>query len=256
MKATRIWAAALFVGLLGLSSQTLAAGGGEGLIQHANNELENTNSLQRGARNFMNYCVGCHSMQYVRYSRIAEDLGLSEEQLRDNLIFGVDKINANVTTAMTKEQSTTWFNASPPDLSLTGRSRGADWIYSYLKSFYLDDSRAFGVNNKLLEGSSMPHVLWELQGLQKAVYHDEPVVDEDGKESVVKVFDHFELVEEGSMSSDEFDGFVRDITNFMDYAGEPMKLKRQTIGMMVLGFLFVLGVLAYLLKVEYWKDIH
>ncbi len=256
MKATRYYAAALLIGLLGLTSQTLAAGGGEGFIQSANNELENTASLQRGARNFMNYCVGCHSMQYVRYNRIAEDLGMSEEQLRDNLIFGVDKINANVTTAMTKEQSEKWFNAVPPDLSLTGRSRGSDWIYSYLKSFYLDDSRTFGVNNKLLAGSSMPHVLWELQGLQKAVYRDEPVVDQNGKETVIKVFDRFELVEEGSMSADEFDGFVRDTTNFMEYAGEPVKLKRQSIGMMVLGFLLVLGVLSYALKVEYWKDIH
>ncbi len=255
MKATKFCAAALLVSLLGLTSQALASGGGEGLIQHANNELENTGSLQRGARNFMNYCVGCHSMQYVRYNRIAEDLGMSEEQLRDNLIFGADKINANVLTAMTKEQSEAWFNASPPDLSLTGRSRGSDWIYSYLKSFYLDDSRTFGVNNKLLEGSSMPHVLWELQGMQNAVYREEPVVNQDGKESMVKVFDHFELAQEGSMTPKEFDGFVRDTTNFMEYAGEPVKLKRQSIGMMVLGFLLVLGVLSYALKVEYWKDI-
>ncbi len=241
--------------LAGLSVPALAAGGGAEL-QHANNELENTSSLQRGARNFMNYCVSCHSMQYVRYNRIGEDLGMTEEQLRDSLIFGVDKVNANVVTAMTKEQSKAWFNAAPPDLSLTSRSRGVDWIYTYLKSFYIDESRTFGVNNKVLEGSSMPHVLWELQGLQKAVYRDEAYVDEAGKESMIKVFDHFEMVEEGSMSPDEFDGFVRDTVNFMEYAGEPVKLKRQSIGMMVLGFLLVLGVLSYALKVEYWKDIH
>lgn len=256
MPATKRWAAVLLMGLAALTAPAFAAGGGAGLIEHANNELENTSSLQRGARNFMNYCVGCHSMQYVRYNRIGEDLGLSEQQLRDNLIFGVDKINSTVKTAMTKEQSKAWFNASPPDLSLTARSRGVDWIYSYLRAFYLDDSRTFGVNNKLLEGSSMPHVLWELQGMQKAVYRDETVVDAEGKESVMQVFDHFELVKEGSLSPDEFDGFVRDTVNFMDYAAEPVKLKRQSIGMMVVGFLLVLGMLAYLLKVEYWKDIH
>ncbi len=256
MQAAKIWAVALLLGLAGLPSPALAAGGGEGLMQQANNDLENVNSLQRGARNFMNYCVGCHSMQYVRYNRLATDLGLSEEQLRDNLIFGVDKINAYVTTAMTREQATSWFSAVPPDLSLTSRSRGVDWIYTYLKSFYLDNSRTFGVNNKMLEGSSMPHVLWELQGLQTAVYRDEAVMEDSGKESMVKVFDHFTLDEEGSMNPKEFDGFVRDTVNFMDYVGEPVKIKRQKIGMMVLGFLLVLAVLAYALKVEYWKDIH
>lgn len=256
MQAINRCAALLLLGVAGLTAPAWAAGGGSDLIQHANNELENTSSLQRGARNFMNYCVGCHSMQYVRYNRIGQDLGLSEDQLRDNLIFGVDKINSNVETAMTKEQAKGWFNAAPPDLSLTARSRGVDWIYTYLKAFYLDDSRTFGVNNKVLEGSSMPHVLWELQGMQKAVYRDETVVDAEGKENVVKVFDRFELAATGSLSPDEFDGFVRDTVNFMEYAAEPVKLKRQSIGMMVVGFLLVLGVLAYLLKVEYWKDIH
>ncbi|MFK8030253.1 MAG: cytochrome c1 [Gammaproteobacteria bacterium] len=262
MQATRsqlntVWVAVvLLVGLVGMSSPALAAGGAAGVMQHANNELENTGSLQRGARNFMNYCVGCHSMQYVRYNRIAQDLGLDEDQVRENLIFGVDKINSTVTTAMTKEQSKAWFNAAPPDLSLTARSRGSDWIYTYLKSFYLDDSRTFGVNNKLLEGSSMPHVLWELQGFQKAVYRDEAFVDEEGQEQTRQVFDHFEMVEEGSLSPDEFSGFARDITNFMEYAAEPIKLKRQRLGMMVLAFLLVLAVLSYALKVEYWKDIH
>ncbi|MEM7083522.1 MAG: cytochrome c1 [Pseudomonadota bacterium] len=253
----------VLLGLIGLAAPALAAGPAAAL-QSANTEMENTASLQRGARNFMNYCVGCHSMQYVRYNRIAEDLGMSEDQLRENLIFGVDRVNSNVLTAMTKEQSEGYFNAAPPDLSLTARSRGVDWIYTYLKSFYLDDSRTFGTNNKVLPGSSMPNVLWALQGQQVAVYRDEDmlddngnvVMDDSGNAKKVKVFDRFEQHTEGSMTPQEFSSFVRDTTAFMEYTAEPMKLKRQSIGFMVLGFLVLLGLLTYALKVEYWKDIH
>lgn len=256
MKAIRhIATLAVACGIVVCMPFAWAAGGNSSLIESAHNDLENTNSLQRGARNFMNYCVGCHSLQYVRYSRLAEDLELSEDQLKDNLIFGVDKINSNVEVAMSKDQSRAWFNALPPDLSLSGRSRGVDWLYSYLKSFYIDESRTFGVNNMVLEGSSMPHVLWELQGSQAAIYRSENVVDDNGVENVIEVFDHFEQITPGSLSPEEYDHFVRDTVNFLDYVGEPMKIKRQRLGMIVLGYLAVLGFLTYALKKEYWKDV-
>lgn len=256
MKVTSLIAGLGLSCLLAAASPVFAAGGASGLTEHANNDVANTRSLQRGARNFMNYCVGCHSMQYMRYNRIAQDLGLSEEQLKDNLIFGVDKINENVTTAMTTEQAKAWFGAVPPDLSLTARSRGADWIYTYLKAFYVDDSRPFGVNNMLLQGASMPHVLWELQGAQKAVYRTEDKTMDDGSIVPVEVFDRFEQITPGTLSAEDYDGFVRDTVNFMDYVGEPMQLKRKRTGMLVLGFLLVMTLLTYLLKKEYWKDVH
>lgn len=256
MKAIKVAAVLVSAALSAAAVLPAYAAGGETHLQHANNELENSASLQRGARNFMNYCVGCHSLKYVRYNTLAEDLGLSEEQLKDNLIFGLDKINANVNIAMTDPQARKWFNAVPPDLSLTGRSRGVDWIYTYLKTFYVDESRDLGVNNLILKGSSMPHVLWDLQGLQAAVYRKETVVAEDGQTSEVDVFDYFEPLQAGKLSSGEYDGFVRDLANFLDYVGEPMKQKRQTIGMMVLAYLFALGLLLFALKKEYWKDVH
>lgn len=241
--------------VIGLSNGVQASGEGGFGIEKAHNELKNTSSLQRGARNYMNYCVGCHSLKYVRYNRLGQDLGLSEDQLKDNLIFGVDRINANVTSAMTKEQGAEWFSAAPPDLSLVGRSRGVDWLYTYLKSFYADDSRPFGVNNAVVEGVSMPHVLWELQGMQEAVYRSDTMIDDNGNEKQVEVLDHLNLTRPGKMSAAEYDGFVRDTVNFLDYVGEPMKMKRKSIGMMVLGFLAIFGLLVYALKIEYWKDI-
>ncbi|NNF15372.1 MAG: cytochrome c1 [Gammaproteobacteria bacterium] len=256
MKATRFVAGLLATATaLVLASQVHAAGD-VGHIEQANNELENSASLQRGARNFMNYCVGCHALKYVRYNRLSEDLGLNEDQLKENLIFGADKANANVNRAMTSEQATKWFNAEPPDLSLTARSRGVDWIYTYLKTFYVDESRDSGVNNLLLAGSSMPHVLWELQGLQRAVYRNETVVADGGFTEEISVFDYFEPLKAGTLTPAEYDGFVRDTVNFLDYVGEPMKLKRQRIGLMVLGYLVALGLLLFALKKEYWRDIH
>lgn len=221
-------------------------------LDAANNDLGNVESLQRGAKYFVNYCLACHSLQYVRYNRLAEDLELTEDQVIENLAFTADKPTEMMTIAMSSDDAERWFGVAPPDLSLTARSRGADWIYTYLRSFYVDESRPFGVNNKVLKGSSMPHVLAPLQGYQKAVFEME--TDADGKEH--EVFKGFEQVSEGRLSAEEYDRVVRDITNFMDYVGEPMQMERRSLGIGVLAFLLVFLLFAYFLKREIWKDVH
>jgi len=211
-------------------------------------------SLQRGMKYFVNYCMGCHSASYSRYNRVAADLNLTDEQMLESLVFttGADgektKVGEKMDTAMSVEYGKAVFGVAPPDLSLTARSRGADWIYNYLKSFYLDESRPMGVNNAKFENVGMPHVLWPLQGWQKGNFH----TAEDG----TKVFDSFELASEGSLSPDEYDQVVADITNFMVYLGEPAQAKRKSTGIKVMLFLFLFAGLAYLLNKEYWRDIH
>lgn len=241
--------------LLALVAAPAFAAGSDALIREAGHDPSNLKSLQRGARNFVNHCAGCHSAKYVRYSRIAEHLGIPETMLRENLMFGQGKVGSTIVSAMPEEHALAWFNAVPPDLSLTARSRGADWIFSYLTSFYRDDAALFGVNNLVLKGASMPHVLVELQGMREAVFvPDEHHADGDGP--APEVFKEFQRISEGSLDDAEYEGFVRDLTNFMDYMGEPMKQERKALGMKVLAFLVLLFILAYLLKQEYWKDVH
>ncbi|HEU4485930.1 MAG TPA: cytochrome c1 [Povalibacter sp.] len=224
-------------------------GGG---LQVAHNDVANVASLQRGARNFVNYCLGCHSAKYVRYNRLGTDLGLSEAQVMKNLMFTGERPYDTMKIAMRADDAAHWFGRTPPDLSLISRARGPDYIYSFLKSFYLDPSRPTGVNNTVLPGAAMPHVLWELQGYQKAVYEGES----DAQHTAVhRVFKGFELAQKGSLSPQEYDQFVRDTVNFLDYIGEPMQLKRQSLGLKVLGFLLVFFLFAYFLKKEYWKDV-
>jgi ubiquinol-cytochrome c reductase cytochrome c1 subunit len=238
--------------LLGVASTATAAGGAAGVIQHADNDVGNINSLQRGARNFFNYCAGCHSAKYVRYSRIAEDLKLPEDLVLDNFMFGKGKVGDTVSVAMKPEQAEQWFGAVPPDLSLTGRSRGSDWIYSFLMSFYQDESRALGVNNLVLAGAAMPHVLADLQGLRAAEF--KTVTGSDGVEH--EEFSGFRQVTPGTLSAEQYEEFVRDTTNFLDYMGEPVQLQRKRLGIKVLAYLVLLFVLAYALKQEFWKDVH
>jgi ubiquinol-cytochrome c reductase cytochrome c1 subunit len=191
-------------------------------LDHANTDISDTASLQNGAKLFMNYCSGCHAIGFMRYNRIAQDLNLSDSLVTEHLMFAGEKPGETITTAMPKEGAAKWFGVTPPDLSLVARAKGTDWIYTYLRGFYEDDSKVFGVNNKVLENASMPDVLWSLK---------------EGK------------------SEAEFDQDVRDITNFLDYVGEPAKLIRTSLGVWVLLFLGVLLVLTYLLKKEYWKDV-
>jgi ubiquinol-cytochrome c reductase cytochrome c1 subunit len=234
------------------SSVVFAASAPSGVIQHANNDVANTASLQRGARNFVNYCMGCHSAKYVRYSRLAADLALTESQVIENLMFTGDAIHDTMQVALPQDAAARWFGVAPPDLSLIARARGTDYVYSFLKSFYLDPKRPTGVNNLVLPGTSMPHVLWELQGYQAAVYDGE---SDPAHDAVHKKFKGFELAQPGALTPAEYDTFVRDTVNFLDYISEPMQLERRNLGFQVLGFLLVFFLFAFLLKKEYWKDV-
>ena len=214
-------------------------------------DIKNTESLQRGARNFMNYCSGCHSLKYLRYNRLAADLKVPESELAGNLMFTSDKAFDTINSAMPKD-SESWFGKEPPDLSLIARARGVDYLYSYMKGFYADKTRPWGVNNLYLPSAAMPHVLQELQGSQKPVFKNEP--DDHGSARMVLV--GVAAMTPGALKPEEYDQFVRDIVNFLDYAGEPVKEKRQSMGVFVTLFLLVFFVFAYLLKKEYWKDVH
>lgn len=214
----------------------------------------NEKSLQRGASAFVNYCMGCHSAGYNRYSRVAQDLGLSEEMVEQNLIHTTDeqgqptKVGALMTNSMTTEYGKNAFGVVPPNLSLTARSRGTDWIYSYLKTYYLDPDKAgTGVNNLVYPGTAMPHVLWNLQGWQVPVVEDGAHGDE--------VITELKLETPGELSPSEYDDLIADITNFMAYMSDPIKETRHRIGYAVILFLLGMLAVAYLLKKEYWKDI-
>jgi ubiquinol-cytochrome c reductase cytochrome c1 subunit len=242
----RLAAVALLVGL-GLSGAAPAQEEGA-TLESANTNIKNVASLQRGAKYYVNYCLGCHSAKYVRYNRLAADLGITEKQLVDNLMFTGEHPYDTMAIAMKPEDATRWFGVAPPDLSLIARSRGTDYLYTYLRGFYADPLRPTGVNNIVLRGSAMPAVLWELQGPQRAKFG----TDASGKET----FEGFEQIRPGEMPAAEFDEMVRDIVNFLDYIGEPIKREREALGIRVIGFLLVFLLIAYLLKKEIWKDVH
>ncbi len=238
--------------LLLVSPALAVASGGEVHLDKAQIDPTNQESLQRGARTFVNYCLSCHSAKYQRYNRMARDLGIPEDVVIDNLMFTGEKIGDTMEIAMKPADGAQYFGAAPPDLTLVARVRGVDWLYTYLRTFYLDDTRPFGVNNMVFDKVGMPHVLWELQGWQKPVY--ETVTDHEGHEHQKLV--GVELVKQGKLTPAEYDRTVRDLVNFLAYMGEPVKLERQALGVKVLLFLFVLFIITYLLKKEYWKDIH
>jgi ubiquinol-cytochrome c reductase cytochrome c1 subunit len=233
--------------VLGLGLAGAAAAQQEAELDEANTNIANTASLQRGAKYFVNYCLGCHSAEYVRYNRLGRDLQLSDQQLIDNLMFTGERPFDTMATPMKREDSARWFGISPPDLSLIARSRGTDYIYTFLRSFYVDSQSPTGVDNVVLPGTAMPHVLWELQGTQRAVF----APDERG----VEVLERFEVASPGELGVEEFDNVVRDIVNFLDYIGEPIKRERQQLGIRVIGFLLVFLLIAYMLKKEIWKDV-
>jgi ubiquinol-cytochrome c reductase cytochrome c1 subunit len=229
-----------------------AAGGGHVHLEHAGNDLTDRASLQRGARLFVNYCLSCHPAAFMRYNRVGQDLGLTEEQLRENLMFASEKPGDLMKVAMRPGDSSDWFGQAPPDLTLVARSRGTDWLYTYLLTFYDDSSRPLGVNNLVFPQVGMPHVLWELQGRQAPVYAE--VQQADGSTS--RTIQRLELVQEGKLTPAEYQGAIRDLVNFLEYASEPVKLERQRLGVWVILFLLVFFGLAYTLKKEYWKDVH
>jgi len=234
--------------LLALLAGLNAFGAGETTLEPAGNDATDVNSLQRGARNFMNYCAGCHSAKYVRFNSIADDLELTDELMIQNLMFNAEKTYETIQSNMSADDSARWFGRTPPDMSLMARARTTDYIYNFLKSFYVDPDSPTGVDNLILAGTSMPHVLWELQGFQTGVFGE----DENG----TLVFEHFEPLMSGSMSPGEFDSFVRDTVNFLEYISEPVRSTRRTLGVWVLIFLSVFLIVASLLKKQIWKDVN
>ena len=212
--------------------------------------------MQRGARLFFNYCSGCHSLQYLRYSRIAEDLQLDPKDVEKNFMFGGGKIGDHAISRLMADDGAKWFGKAPPDLSLESRSKGADWIYTYLKSFYVDPTRPVGWNNTVFENASMPNALWELQGIQTLAPKHEGAGEGAHGEAGGHAASPFVLRSPGSQTPEQFDQSVRDITAFLQYAGEPAALKREAMGVWVLLYLALFTFLAYLLKHEFWKDVH
>lgn len=239
---------AVIAGGMLLSFSALAASGGA--TQQAGNDLGDRASLQRGAQLYMNYCSSCHSLKYLRFSRMAEDLGLTEEEVMTNLNFTGAKFGEHILVAMPEEHAAKWFGKMPPDLSLISRVRGSNWIYTYLKSFYLDETRPLGWNNQLFPNASMPNPLWQLQGMQHAEFSEPDATTGERHVEALKI------TQPGRQNAAEFDQTARDITNFLEYAGEPAALKRQSMGVWVILFLAALTFLFFLLKQEYWKDVH
>ncbi len=234
---------------LAFAAQANAAGGGVHL-EPADIDPGNISSLQRGARNFMNYCSGCHSAQYVRFNTIGKYLELSEEQLIDNLMFNAEKTFETIQSSMPAADAARWYGTAPPDMSLMARAKGADYVYNFLKGFHLDPDSPTGVDNTVLAGTSMPHVLWELQGYQNAVYSEHTV---DGVTS--HEFDGFEQVTTGTLDAEDYDDFVRDTVNFLAYISEPIRSDRRMIGTWVIIYLLVFLVIAIMLKKQVWKDV-
>ena len=223
---------------------------------HVANDVSDIPSVQRGARNFVSYCLGCHSLKYERWSRLAQDLGVPPRLLQQDLLPPGDKPAQYMLTSMPAADAETWFGKTPPDLTLMARARGQDYLYQFLKTFYVDPASQTGANNLRLPTTSMPHVLSELEGLKRAVYKEAASTAEGGQVTHQQVFDHFEQIAPGRLSAAEYDGFVRDTVNFLDYVSEPTQTARRALGVWVVLFLLVFAWLAWLVKREYWKDVH
>ena len=223
---------------------------------HANNDVADLASVQRGARNFVSYCLGCHSLKYERWSRLGTDLEVPGQLLQQDLLPPGEKATEYIVTTMPASDAAVWFGKSPPDLTLMARARGRDYLYQYLKTFYIDPARQTGANNLRLPTTAMPDVLSEVEGVKRAVFRDVSTRGEGGQVSRSQVFDHFETVTPGRMSAAEFDGFVRDTVNFLDYVSEPTQTARRALGVWVVLFLLVFTWLSWLMKKEYWKDVH
>lgn len=234
------------IGILALLAVSLpVSGAGGGPLETASINIRDTAATQRGAKLFVNYCLSCHSASYMRYKRLSEDLGLDEDLVMDNLVFSDAKIGETMDIAMQPKDSAAWFGKTPPDLSLVSRSRGADWLYTYLLTFYQDENG--GWNNLVLPNAAMPHVMWQLQGIQKPVY-----ATHDGDE----VIDHLVVAKPGLQSPEEYEETTRDLVTFLEYLGEPAQLMRKGTGVWVLLFLALFSLIAYALKAEFWRDVH
>ncbi|MAG77216.1 MAG: cytochrome c1 [Colwelliaceae bacterium] len=229
----------LFITLLAMVPALAFAAGPSLPLDSANNDLADKESLKRGFKAYINYCLGCHELQYQRYNRTFADLGISDEEGKAEWMYTGEKVGDHITNSMPAKEAAQWFGSAPPDLTLEARFRSPDYIYTYLRSFYTDENRPFGVNNTIFPDVGMPHVLQNLQGVRTK--------DENGVLSPAVG---------GTMTEQEYDAFVRDLTNFLEYVGEPNKLERKELGKWVIGFLFIFFILSYFLKKEYWRDIH
>lgn len=247
MPRTRRSVAALAVVLF----STGASAASDVELEPAGNDVSNIASLQRGARNFMNYCSGCHSAKYVRYISVARGLELSEDHLVDYLMFNAEKSFETIQATMPGADAERWFGRQPPDMSLIARAKGTDYIYNFLRGFFVDDTSPTGVDNLYLPGTGMPHVLWDLQGLQRATYE----THEGAEEGAAPAFAGFEPLTEGTLSSDDYDAFVRDTVNFLEYISEPVRGTRRILGVWVLLFLTLFLIIASMLKNQIWKDV-
>lgn len=241
---------AVATGMMALATQLATAAGEGPALQSAGNDIFNQASLQRGARNFVNYCLGCHSAKYVRWNRVGADLGIPESELKQLMFTGNAPFDT-LQSGMPAEAAKRWFGNAPPDMSLLARARGTDYIYTFMLSFYEDDTRPHGVNNLVLPGTAMPHVLAHLQGLQQPVTATH--TGEDGKPHVV--VEKLAAGTAGILDAEAYAAFVRDTANFIEYMGEPVQAKRRSLGIWVIAFLLVFTLFAYLLKKEYWKDV-
>ncbi len=224
---------------------------GEFPLDRAPDNAENIASLQHGAQLFVNYCLNCHSANLMRYSRL-QDIGISQKEIEKNLLFTTDKVGNTMTVAMRPNDAKAWFGATPPDLSVEARARNRDWLYTYLRSFYRDDTRPTGWNNMAFENVSMPHVLWQLQGQRTAKFEED--IDENTKEKVKK-FVGYTQVTPGTMSPVDYDSAVADLVSYLSWMSEPTQKTRRQLGVWVLLFLGVLSFLAWRLNAAYWKDI-
>ena len=260
----------LLVALLtSLSVNVTYGAGASGVVDHANMNMRDKASLQNGAKLFVNYCLSCHSASHARYNRMAEDLDIPEAVLKETLMFTTDKVGDLMKTTMPAEDAKAWFGVTPPDLSLVSRVRKPDWVYTYLRAFYLDESSPSGWNNSLFENVAMPHAMYELQGVQKLVgkvdahaskssdsHEPGDSHESDGSETYVVGDAIFELEHPGKLTPEEFDKAMLDLTSFLAYLAEPAQMKRKTIGVFTLFFLIILMGLSYLLKKEFWRDVH
>jgi ubiquinol-cytochrome c reductase cytochrome c1 subunit len=252
-----LWAAALLAPCAARAQESAppAAGfGGDWESWRAATSVADLASLQRGARDFLDYCNGCHALKYERYSRLGQDLDIPPNLLQKYLV-GERKATDYITAPMPHADAEAWFGKAPPDLSLMARERGADYLYQFLTTFYVDPARPTGANNLRLDATAMPDVLSDLEGLKRAVFRNVEVRGEGGV-LTEHVFDHFETVVAGRMTREQYDSFVRDIVNFLVYVGEPAQIHRRALGIWVVLFLLVFTWLAWLLKKEYWKDVH
>jgi ubiquinol-cytochrome c reductase cytochrome c1 subunit len=221
-------------------------------LDAAPKQSNDLSALQRGAKLFVNNCLNCHSASMVRYNRL-KDIGLTDDQIRDNLLFSADKVGETMHVAMTAKDAKAWFGVQPPDLSVISRARGTDWLYTYLRSFYKDETRDTGWNNLVFPAVGMPHVMWEMQGIRTAKFEER--ADPHDASKKVHTFVGFEQVTPGTMKPVEFDQAMGDLVSFMEWMGEPAQSQRKRLGVWVLMFLGLFSVLAWRLNASYWKDI-